>query len=146
MSGLGNDNLVTILERSDLKRIIKEGWRPDYHPEMEVRKVTPPPPPLKEKVGVLETFTVLYAPPEGFRSPLALGLVKTMTGDRVMACNPDYHSSRKLKMGGKVSLKLREGLYVFETLTLMNRLKHWIHTLSRSKGKKGKIRNKKNRQ
>jgi acetyl-CoA acetyltransferase len=146
MSGLGNDNLVTILERTDLKRIIKEGWRPDYYPEMEAQKVTPPPPPLQEKVGVLETFTVLYAPPEGFRSPLALGLVKTMTGDRVMACNPDYHSSRKLKMGGKVSLKLREGLYVFKTLTLLNRLKHWINALSRSKGKKGKIRNKKNRQ
>jgi hypothetical protein len=69
---------------------------------------------------------------------LALGLVKTMMEGRVMACNPDYRSPTKLKMGGKVTLKPREGLYVFEMLTLMNRLKHWISTSWRSKGKKAK--------
>jgi acetyl-CoA acetyltransferase len=138
MTGLGNDSLVAILERSDLKRVTKEGWKPDYHPEMEVQTETPALSPLKERAGILETFTVLYAPPEGFRSPLALGLVKTMMEGRVMACNPDYRSPTKLKMGGKVTLKPREGLYVFEMLTLMNRLKHWISTSWRSKGKKAK--------
>ena len=43
-----------------------------------------------------------------------------------MACNPDYRSPNELKMGKKVYLKMREGLYVFEKLTFWNRLKHWL--------------------
>ena len=122
IGGLGNNNFVTILERSDRRRIMKEGWRLDYQPELKVsKKATNLPPP--ESVGILETFTILYATQEGFRSPLALGFVKTKTGDRVMACNPDYHSPKVLTMGKKVSLKMKEGLYVFEKLTLWNRLK-----------------------
>jgi hypothetical protein len=125
IGGLGNNNLVTILERSDRKRVMKEGWKPDYHPEIKVSpKVTTPPP--SEGVGILETFTTLYATPEGFRSPLTLGFVKTKTGERVMACNPDYRSPKELKMGKSVYLKTREGLYVFQKLTLWRRLKYWI--------------------
>src|SRR4030042_4532348 len=36
IGGLGNNNIVTILERSDRKRVLTEGWRPDYHPELKV--------------------------------------------------------------------------------------------------------------
>jgi hypothetical protein len=123
--GLGNNNLVTILERNDRKRIMTEGWSPDYHPSISVLKksyVSPP----SEGIGILETFTTLYATPEGFLSPLTLGFVKTEGGEIVMACNPDYRSPKELKMGKKVYLKTREGLYVFEKLTLWNRLKHWF--------------------
>ena len=124
IGGLGNDNLVTILERSDSKRVVKEGWGVDYYPDIKVPKKAPPSP-LKKAVGVLETFTILYATPEGFRSPLTLGFVKTEAGERVMACNPDYDSPKKLKMGTKVYLQPKEGLYVFEKLTLWNRLKRF---------------------
>jgi acetyl-CoA C-acetyltransferase len=125
IGGLGNNNLVTILERSDRKRILKETWSLEYQPEIRsLKKVTTPPPP--EGVGVLETFTTLYATPEGFRSPLALAFVRTRTGQRVMACNPDYRSPKELKMGKTVHLKTREGLYVFEKLTLWRRLKQLI--------------------
>jgi acetyl-CoA acetyltransferase len=123
IGGLGNNNLVTILERSDRRRIVKQGWSPDYHPEINVlKKIDHPSPP--EGVGVLETFTTLYATPEGFLSPLTLGFVKTEAGEMVMACNPDYRSPKELKMGKKVYLRTREGLYVFEKFTLWNRLKH----------------------
>ncbi len=125
IGGLGNNNLVTILERSDRKRVVKEGWRPDYHPEMNVSKKVSASL-LTEGIGLLETFTILYAPPEGFRSPLTLGFVKTKGGEMVMACNPDYRSPEELKMGKNVYLNVREGLYVFERLTLWNRLKRWI--------------------
>src|SRR4030043_663515 len=55
IGGLGNNNFVTILERSDRKRVMKEGWRLDYHPEIKVsKKITTPPPP--EGGGILETF------------------------------------------------------------------------------------------
>jgi uncharacterized OB-fold protein len=63
---------------------------------------------------------------QGFRSPLTLGFVKTEEGEMVMACNPDYRSPNELKMGKKVFLRTREGFYVFEKLTLWNRLKHWF--------------------
>jgi acetyl-CoA C-acetyltransferase len=125
IGGLGNNNLVTILERNDRKRIMKEGWSPDYHPEISILKKSSVSPP-SEGVGILETFTTLYTTPEGFRSPLTLGFVKTEEGEMVLACNPDYRSPKELKMGKKVYLKTREGLYVFEKLTLWNRLKRWI--------------------
>ena len=138
IGGLGNNNFVTILERSDRKRIMKvgttrfrEGWRPDYHPDIKVLKKTNSPP-VQEGVGILETFTTLYATPEGFRSPLTLGFVETEAGEMVMACNPDYRSPKELKMGKKVYLKTREGLYVFEKFTLWNRLKHWLKGPSKS--------------
>jgi acetyl-CoA acetyltransferase len=122
IGGLGNNNLVTILERSDRKRVMMKGFRLNYHPEMRVsKKMTTPPPP--EGVGLLDTFTILSATPEGFRSPLTLGFVKTKGGEMVMACNPDYRSPKELKMGKSVYFKTREGLYVFEKLTFWNRLK-----------------------
>ncbi len=125
IGGLGNNNLVTILERTDRKRIQKQGWSPDYHPEISVSEKSTTSPPA-EGVGILETFTTLYTTPEGFLSPLTLGFVRTKGGKIVMACNPDYRSPKELKMGQKVYLRVREGLYVFEKLTLWSRLKHWI--------------------
>ena len=125
IGGLGNNNLVTILEQSDRERMMGEGWSPDYHPDIKVSKKRISLPP-SEGVGILKTFTTLYATPEGFRSPLTLGLVETEAGEVVMACNPDYRSPKNLKMGKKVYLKTREGLYVFEKFTLWNRLKHWF--------------------
>jgi acetyl-CoA C-acetyltransferase len=125
IGGLGNNNLVTILEQSDRERIMGEGWSPDYHPDIKVSKKRISPLP-SEGVGILKTFTTLYATPEGFRSPLTLGFVETEAGEVVMACNPDYRSPKNLKMGKKVCLKTREGLYVFEKFTFWNRLKHWF--------------------
>jgi uncharacterized OB-fold protein len=87
---------------------------------------------ITEGIGLLETFTTLYATQEGFRSPLTLGFVKTKSGETVMACNPDYRSPKKLKIGKKVYLKTREGLYVFEKLTLWTRLKRRIKGPSKS--------------
>ncbi len=132
IGGLGNNNLVTILERTDGQRILQSGttafgedWSPEDQCEMSVPKKRLPSLPAAG-VGTLETFTTLYAVPEGFRSPLTLGLVKTEGGEVVMACNPDYRSPDELKMGRKVSLQTREGLYVFEKLTFWERLKDWL--------------------
>lgn len=124
IGGLGNNNIVTILERSDRKRMLAEGWRPHYDPELKVLKKEIVPPPA-EGIGFLETFTVLYATPEGFRSPLALSLVRAKGGEKVMACNPDYRNPGELRMGQKVHLKMREGLYLFEKRTWWKSLKDW---------------------
>jgi len=125
IGGLGNNNLVTILERSDRKRTTGSGWRLSYRPEIKVAKKASGPP-LEKGAGVLETFTILHSPPEGFLSPLTLGFVRTKRGEIVMACNPDYRSPEQLKMGEKVHLSTREGLYVFEKLTLWSRMKRWF--------------------
>ncbi len=131
IGGLGNNNLVTILERADRKRTLRQGWAPDYHPEITpLKKSTTSPPP--EGVGTLETFTTLYATPEGFRSPLTLAYVRTETGEVVMACNPDYHSPKELKLGRPVYFKTREGLFVFEKLTFWSRLMHRIKGRTKS--------------
>jgi acetyl-CoA C-acetyltransferase len=132
IGGLGNNNFVTILERADRKRVVTEGWRLDYRPKIKPSKKTGTAPP-QEGPGLLETFTVLYSPPEGFVSPLTLGFVKTKGGDIVLACNPDYRSPTDLKMGGRVNLFKKEGLFVFEKPTLWKRLRHWIKARPGSK-------------
>ncbi len=132
IGGLGNNNLVTILERTDGKRIFTAGTPPsgeDWSPEDQCETSLPKKrllSPLPTGIGTLEAFTTLYSPPEGFRSPLTLGLVKTKEGEVVMACNPDYRSPDELKMGKKVFLQTREGLYVFEKFTFWDRLIGWL--------------------
>ena len=131
IGGLGNNNFVTILERSDRKRIVKEGWRSSYHTKAtspRKRRTSS----LPEGTGILETFTVLYSTPEGFLSPLALGLIKTKGGERIMACNPNYRTPDVLRIGQWVSLKKKEGLCVFEKFTLWNRMGRWLKHLPRS--------------
>lgn len=125
IGGLGNNNLVTILERSDRKRTTGTGWKLGYHPDLKVSKKISAPP-VEEGPGTLETFTILHTPPEGFLSPLTLGFVKTKSGEIVMACNPDYRSPDQLEIGKKVHLSTREGLYVFQKETLWGRLKRWF--------------------
>jgi acetyl-CoA C-acetyltransferase len=124
IGGLGNNNIVTILERSDRRRAPVEGWKPDFHPEMHVLKKEVVPPPIEGK-GRLETFTVLYATPEGFRSPLTLSLVQARGGELVMACNPDCRNPKGLRIGQKVYLTMKEGLYLFEKRTWWSRLVSW---------------------
>ncbi len=125
IGGLGNNNFVTILELSDRKRVKVGGWELEYNPEVNISEKTSERPPA-EGIGTLETFTILHSPPQGFLSPLALAFVKRKDGEMVMACNPDYRSPKKLRIGEEVFLRVREGLYVFEKLTLWKRLKHWF--------------------
>jgi len=123
--GLGNNNFVTILERTDRKRVRVGGWELEYHPEIHMPEKTSEGPPL-EGMGILESFTILHSPPQGFLSPLALAFIKRGDGKRVIACNPNYRSPKKLKIGKEVFLRPQEGLYVFEKLTFWKRLKHWL--------------------
>lgn len=126
IGGLGNNNLVTILERSVRRKAKTGAWKLAYQPETRAGK-RPSMPPPSEGTGTLETFTILNAPPEGFRSPLCLGFAKLDKGQRVMVCNPHIRSPRELKIGEKVRLTEKEGLYLFEKSTLMGRLKRLLN-------------------
>jgi len=125
IGGLGNNNLVTLLERSDRKRVMAGGWNLDYHPVTKVAAKTFPTS-FSEGIGKLETFTVLYATPEGFRSPLTLGFVKTESGERLLACNPGCNSPQELKIGKTCFVNRREGLFVFEKMPFWRRFKRWF--------------------
>ena len=74
----------------------------------------------------METFTILHSPPEGFLSPLTLGYVKTRGGDTVLACSPEYSAPEDLKIGERVNLFKREGLFVFEKPTFWKQFQRWI--------------------
>jgi len=125
IGGLGNNNLVTILERRDRRKTVVPGWGLRYRPEIRSGKKASDPS-LEEGVGILETFTILHSPPEGFRSPLSLGFVKLKKGGRIMVCNPEYRLPEQLKIGKKVYVFTREGLYVFERRSFWSRLKQWL--------------------
>jgi len=132
IGGLGNNNLVTLLERSDRKRVVTGSWNSNYYPVKKFAGRTNPSLP-SEGFGHLETFTVLYATPEEFRSPLTLGYVRTEKGDLLMACNPACGSPEDLKIGEMVRFSTREGLHVFEKLSLWDRVRRRIGNLLKSK-------------
>jgi hypothetical protein len=52
--------------------------------------------------------------------------VKLKKGGRIMVCNPEYRLPEQLKIGKKVYVFTREGLYVFERRSFWSRLKQWL--------------------
>jgi acetyl-CoA C-acetyltransferase len=106
--GLGTNNLVTILERSDAPPVTNPG------PPFPM-----PPPALRHdgvasarasEEGVIETFTIVYVTPDGFLPPLALALIRDRDGRLLMAQGAD---GAHLKIGREVSLRLMDDFYLF---------------------------------
>lgn len=60
--------------------------------------------------GVLDAYTILHVPPEGFPSPLVLGLVSVPSGHRILAraLNPVH-----FKVGERVFVSKEEDTYYF---------------------------------
>jgi acetyl-CoA acetyltransferase len=133
IGGLGNNNLVTLLERSDRNRVMSGAWKLTYSPELKVAAKTYSST-YSEAIGKLETFTVLHATPEGFRSPLTLGFVRMQSGERLLACNPDCNSPQELKIGKPCLVNTKEGLFVFEKMPFLLRLQRWLKKITRSTG------------
>lgn len=130
-SGLGNNNFVVILERTDRRRTLGKGWKLEFQPELKSISSVKTSIPFKEGNGVLETFTILYSPPEGFLSPLTLGFIKIKEGERILACNPNYRSPNELKIGKSVDFKMREGIFVFEKKRLLNWIRKFIKLIKK---------------
>jgi hypothetical protein len=84
IGGLANNNLVTILERTDRYRPIPVYWKPDYDPgNIKPKEISQEV--LTADSGTLETYTTLYTTPEGIPSPLTIGFVKIPDGRLIMA-------------------------------------------------------------
>lgn len=129
IGGLANNNLVTILERTDRYRPIPVYWKPEFNPEITEAKAVPGEPSAGEQ-GTLETFTILYTTPEGIPSPLPLGFVRTEEGRVGLA------RSRELTMriGQKVALEMEGGLLYFRPISFPAKIKEgmerWLHRAS----------------
>ncbi|MCX5910636.1 MAG: thiolase family protein [Deltaproteobacteria bacterium] len=123
IGGLANNNLVTILERTDRYRAIPVYWKSEFNPGNTAPAAIPKDPPSATE-GILETFTTLYTTPEGVPSPLTLGFVRTETGARVLARS----RVENLEIGWKVKLGKEDELYYIiaaEPENLLGRMKQW---------------------
>ena len=125
IGGLANNNLVTILERTDRYRAIPVYWKSEFDPGNMGPAAIPKDPPCATD-GILETFTTLYTTPEGVPSPLTLGFVRTETGSKVLARS----RVENLEIGWKVKLGKEDDLYYIiaaEPEDLLGRMKEWAN-------------------
>jgi acetyl-CoA C-acetyltransferase len=109
IGGLANNNLVTILERTDRYRPIPVYWKPDYDPG-DTRPRPIPEEPSSVDSGTLETYTTLYTTPEGMPSPLTLGFLTTPDGQLIMARS----RQENLKIGQAVKVEKEGDLYYLQ--------------------------------
>ena len=109
IGGLANNNLVTILERTDRYRPIPVYWKPDYDPG-DIRPRPIPEEPSSVDAGLLETYTTLYTTPEGMPSPLTLGFLSTPDGRLIMARS----RQQNLMIGQAVKVEKEGDLYYLQ--------------------------------
>ena len=129
---LANNNVVTILERSDRRRVMTTGWVPEYKPVIQVG--TPENiPETVDDTGILETYTTLYATPEGFSPPHTLALVGLEDGTMTLARYPKYLEKSQFTIGQKVLIKKRGDSVIFQTRNLFQTVKDQVTTLFKGK-------------
>jgi acetyl-CoA acetyltransferase len=132
IGGLATNNFVTILERTDHGRIFPSNWKGSYplpsDKTLSVRKAN-------EEIageGVIETFTILYATPEGFPSPLPLALIKDIKGNWVIARG---RSLKHLKIGNRVTLHKVGDSYYFLARTYLDKVNLSLRRILRKWGR-----------
>jgi len=139
IGGLANNNLVTILERTDFYRATPVYWKPSFQARPlaenksgrgQLTSFSP-----DEKEGTLETFTILYTTPEGVPAPLTLGFVRFKNGQRIIARSQE----KDLKIGQKVEVEKAGDFYYWRkassSLDIKKSLKWLEQKLGSSKNK-----------
>ncbi len=134
---LANNNVVTILERSDRHRVVTTGWQPEYKPVIQVGTSDGVPESVGDS-GTLETYTTLYATPEGFSPPHTLALIGLEGGDMVLARYPKYLEKDRFKIGQRVVLKKRGDSVLFETGGFLQSMRDKVKGLFGRKTPRGK--------
>lgn len=115
IGGLANNNLVAILDRADRGAIHAVPAGPVVLDETPVVRGEP-----TVLAGArLASYTVLHVPPEGFPSPLVLGLVQTADGRRVLA---RAAASEGLAVGARVVLVRAGYRYSFAVQSPVGRI------------------------
>jgi len=108
--GLGTNNFVTIVERTDSPLVKNIPLPPAPPPGRKRPAIKRTQPPALSEEGRIETFTVLYVTPDGFLPPLALALIRDRQGSLFMAQGEDVSH---LKIGREVYLRQVGGRNVF---------------------------------
>jgi acetyl-CoA C-acetyltransferase len=109
--GLASNNFVTIVERADQKRVIPVNWESPYRiavaPSMRPKRD----PEAATREGTLQTYTVLYTAPEGFRSPLQIALIEDDEDFVIMARG---RTAQPIRIGTRVLItRIGETYYFF---------------------------------
>lgn len=125
--GLGTNNFVTILERTDSPPQIQNPWtaRPQPHPDRRRSQQSSISVHYSDE-GRIETFTILYVTPDGFLPPLALALIRDRQGRLLMAQGEDISH---LKIGREVYLRQVAGTYLFTVKSHLRKVKDALKKL-----------------
>ncbi len=127
--GLGANNFVTIVERSDPSPQVKNLWAPPS-PSPDRQRPSPReslPTPSGDE-GRIETFTILYVTPDGFLPPLALALIRDRQGSLLMAQGEDISH---LKIGREVYLRQVADGYFFTVKSHLRMVREALKKLLR---------------
>src|SRR5919106_6307982 len=109
--GLANNNFVTIVERADQKRVIPVNWQSPYQVAVTPSARPKRDPEAATREGVLQTYTVLYTAPEGFRSPLQIAMIEDDENFVIMARG---RNAQPIRIGTRVVItRIGETDYFF---------------------------------
>ena len=125
--GLGTNNFVTILERTDSRAIQSPG--PPLLPSAPAtaQKKTASAAVMSDE-GEIETFTILYVTPDGFLPPVALALIRDRNGRLLMAQGED---NVQLKIGREVYLRRMDDVYLFTVKSQLQKVQESLKRLLR---------------
>jgi acetyl-CoA C-acetyltransferase len=128
--GLGTNNFVTILERTDSPAVSAVRSSPLPSSPIDPRTVPKKPatPAAISDEGQIETFTILYVTPDGFLPPVALALIRDRNGRLLMAQGED---DVQLKIGREVYLRRIEDVYLFTVKSQLQKVQESLKRLLR---------------
>jgi acetyl-CoA C-acetyltransferase len=132
IGGLGNNNFVTILERSE--ETVKPAQRMNFYtlPIYIPRGISQDEVRIDKLDGILETFTVLHVPPEGFPSPLVLGFVQTGEGKRLLT---RAMFLGKYQLGKRVKVEREGNIYLLRKVNFKEKLKYYFRLFAKKGGR-----------
>ena len=125
--GLGTNNFVTILERTDSRTVQSPALPllPAAPPAAQKKAASPA---LMSDEGEIETFTILYVTPDGFLPPVALALIRDRNGRLLMAQGED---NVQLKIGREVYLRRMDDFYLFTVKSQLQKVQESLKRLLR---------------
>jgi acetyl-CoA acetyltransferase len=129
--GLGTNNFVTILERTDSANAAavqtSKSSPSSIAPPVVVSKKTAAPAAMSDE-GQIETFTILHVTPDGFLPPVALALIRDRHGRLLMAQGED---NVQLKIGREVYLRRIDDVCLFTVKSQLQKVQESLKRLLR---------------
>ena len=128
IGGLANNNLVTILTRTDRKRTWQVPEELEYKPTLVPSRPLLQVRSLKPGRGTLLTWTELYSPPPGFEVPLNLGYVQLADDSVILAHG---RMEPPFRLDGTVTVDVEGEHFVFKHRDTTGELIKQISNLAR---------------